>query len=104
MLRALPNMNSLIVKCLAILGLVASRFMWESLKGPTSPKHVRTQPAGAQTIFALLVVRAKVFKDASMIHANPRHLESALRKTRGWFAQIPDFHACNLPTRRVHPV
>lgn len=78
--------------------------MWENLKGPTSPKHVSTQPAEAQIIFALLDVRTKDFKDASIIHANPRHLESALRKTRGWFAQIPDFHVCNLPTSRVHPV
>lgn len=104
MLRDLPNMNSLIVKCLAILGLVASWFMWESLEGPTSPKPVRTKPAGAQIIFALLVVGAKVFKDASIIHASPRHLESALRKTRSWSAQIPDFHAYNLPISRVHAV
>lgn len=89
-LRDQLNMNSLIVKCLAILGLVALGFMWESLEGPTSPKPVRTKPAGAQIIFALLVVGAKVIKDASMIHANPRHLESAVRNqglvcTNTWF-------------------
>lgn len=73
------------------------------MKGPTSPERVRTQPAEAQIIFALLVGRATVFQDASVIYANPRHLESALKKTRGWSAQIPDFHLCNLP-KRVHTI
>lgn len=96
--------QQLVVKCLATLGLVAPWFMWKSLKGSTSPNHVRTEPARAQIIFALLVVRVKVLKGASKIHINPRHLKSTLRKTRGWFAQISDFHVCNLPARKVHPV
>lgn len=102
-LWALLNMNSSILRRLAILGLVALWFMWGSVKGPTSPEHVRTQPAGAQIIIALLVGKAKVFQDASMIYANPRHLESALKKTRGWSAQIPDFHVRNLP-KSVHAI
>lgn len=78
--------------------------MWKNLKGPTSPKHVRTEPARAQIIFAFLVVRVKVLKDASKIHTNPRHLKSAWRKTRGWFAQMPHFQVRDLPARRAHPV
>lgn len=74
--------------------------MEESLQGLTSSRHVRTQPS-AQIIFVLLVARAKDFEDASMIHINPRYRESALRKTRDWFAQIPDFHVSNLPGRKV---
>lgn len=87
-----------------VFGCTCPRALWlieKSLQGPTSSKHVRTQPR-AQIIFALLVTRAKVFEDASMTHVNPRYLKSALRKTRDWFVQIPDFHVCNLPRRTLN--
>lgn len=38
-----------------------------------------------------------------MTHANPRHLESALRKTRDWFAQIPDFSCVQYAKKKSTP-
>lgn len=69
--------------------------------GKASPLQARQDTAMSPGNLCLACYKGQSFEDASMTHANPRYLQSASRKTRSWFAQIPDFHACNLPRRRV---